>query len=206
MYKDLVIPITGTWGDSNALRIAIDLATAHGAHLTVLEMLSLPASSIGAWAPVPDPTSGEVYARLQVKSQDNVAKLKSRFEKESISHEVEVIETLVEPARMAARRTHGADLAVVAGSLGDTIETATARAYFGSLLLESGRPVLVVPPRTKAPIPPRRAVVAWKPTPESARALHDAIPLLKSADAVDLVTVDESGDQDKSEQRSQVGS
>lgn len=92
MYKDLVIPITGTWGDSNALRIAIDLATAHGAHLTVLEMLSLPASSIGAWAPVPDPTSGEVYARLQVKSQDNVAKLKSRFEKESISHEVEVIE------------------------------------------------------------------------------------------------------------------
>ncbi|MEO6137551.1 MAG: universal stress protein, partial [Luteimonas sp.] len=52
---------------------------------------------------------------------------------------------------------------------------------------ESGRPVLVVPTRCKLPMPPRRIVAAWKPSRESTRAFHDALPLFRTADVVDIV-------------------
>lgn len=35
------------------------------------------------------------------------------------------------------------------------------RACFGSLRLESGRPMLVVPPGRKTPMLPKRVVMAW---------------------------------------------
>jgi nucleotide-binding universal stress UspA family protein len=38
--------------------------------------------------------------------------------------------------------------------------------------------------------PASHAVVAWQPTRESTRALHDALPLLRAARTVDVVTVD----------------
>lgn len=195
MYKDLVVPITGTPGDMDALNIAIDLAASHGAHLTVLEMLNLPTPMLGPWGMVPDVAMSDVYDKLRSQAKTNVARLESRLEKESISSEVRLVETLAEPARMAAHRAHHADLAVVAGSIGDTIEAETTHAYFGSLLLESGRPVLVVPPRCKVPMPPKRVVMAWRPTSEAARALHDALPLLTGAEAVDLLLVDTTDEQ-----------
>ncbi len=61
-------------------------------------------------------------------------------------------------------------------------------ALIESLLLESGRPILIAPPQ-----PPQRIdgtmVVAWKETAESARALAFALPLLKQARKVILVNV-----------------
>lgn len=190
MYKDLVVPITGTPGDMDALNAAIGLATSHGAHLTVLEMVNLPKPVMSPWGITPDVAIVDVYNELRSQAQARVARLRAQLENESISSEVGLIETLAEPARTAAHHAHHADLTVVAGSIGDTLESETTHAYFGSLLLESGRPVLVVPPGCKALMPPERVVVAWRPTPEAARALHDALPLLMGADVVDLLMVD----------------
>ena len=195
MYKDLVVPITGTPGDMDALNIAIDLAACHDAHLTVLEMVHLPTPMLGPWGMVPDVAMSDVYGRLRAQAESNVAKLEARLEKESISFEVGMLETLAEPARMAAHRAHHADLAVVAGSIGNTIEAETTHAYFGSLLLESGRPVMMVPPRCNTPMPPKRVVMAWRATSEAARAVHDALPLLTGAEMVDLLLVDTSDDE-----------
>ncbi|MFE1600270.1 universal stress protein [Methylobacterium sp. ID0610] len=53
----------------------------------------------------------------------------------------------------------------------------------GPLLMEAGRPVLVVPPglvRLRA----ERAVVAWKDAPEARRAVLAALPLLQKAEEV----------------------
>ncbi|MCX7364208.1 MAG: universal stress protein [Alphaproteobacteria bacterium] len=58
------------------------------------------------------------------------------------------------------------------------------------LLLESGRPILVAPPISR---PDRSgvAVVGWKETPASARALTAALPLLATCERVVVVAVDE---------------
>lgn len=55
------------------------------------------------------------------------------------------------------------------------------------ILLQSGRPVLVVPSGGHFADVGRRAVVAWTATREAARAVNDAIPLVRDAELVHVV-------------------
>lgn len=58
-----------------------------------------------------------------------------------------------------------------------------------SLVLSSGRPIIVFPPRgTVSRV--RRILVAWNTTRESIRAVADALPLLVKAEAVEVLVVD----------------
>lgn len=194
MYKDIVIPITGNPGDSYALNMALDLASSHEAHLTVMEMVNLPMPGTVPWGLMPDPSTSEIYGQLREQGQANVAKLKQRLEKEITSSEVRLVEAFFsEPSQLAAHYAHYADLTVIAGSMGDSREGDILRSYFGSLLIDSGRPVLVIPQGCKGPMPPKRIVVAWRPTGECARAVHDALPLLVTAESVELIVVDPVG-------------
>jgi nucleotide-binding universal stress UspA family protein len=194
MFKDIVIPITGTSGDSYALNIALDLASAHGAHLTVMEIVNLPLPVTGPWGLMPDISLNDVYQELREKGQANVVALRTRLEKETVSTEVRLVESLLSaPHQLVTHYAHYADLAVISGAMGDSAEGDLSRTYFGSLLIDSGRPVLVVPPRCKAPMPARKIVAAWRPTRECARAFHDALPLLAAAESVELLVVDPVG-------------
>jgi len=81
-----------------------------------------------------------------------------------------------------------ADLVVIARpeSAG---QTAGPPGLAESLVLSSGRPIIVLPPRgTVSRI--RRILVAWNATRESIRAAADALPLLVKAEAVEVLVVD----------------
>jgi nucleotide-binding universal stress UspA family protein len=81
-----------------------------------------------------------------------------------------------------------ADLVVIARpeSAG---ETAAPPGLAESLVLSSGRPIIVFPPRgTVSQV--RRILVAWSATRESIRAVADALPLLARAKAVEVLVVD----------------
>ena len=58
-----------------------------------------------------------------------------------------------------------------------------------SLVLSSGRPIIVFPPRGTASRV-RRILVAWNATRESIRAVADALPLLVKAEAVEVLVVE----------------
>jgi nucleotide-binding universal stress UspA family protein len=91
------------------------------------------------------------------------------------------------PIPTLARIARGADLIVAGGvPLGErdvytSVDTA-------ELVLLSGRPVLVAPPAA-GPLRGDAVVVAWKDTREARRALADALPFLKAADAVVVLEV-----------------
>lgn len=59
-----------------------------------------------------------------------------------------------------------------------------------ALLFESGRPVLFVPFAGEKSVDTNHAVIAWNGSRESARAVFDAMPLLKAAGKVDLLLID----------------
>ncbi|MDR3500162.1 MAG: universal stress protein [Parvibaculum sp.] len=63
----------------------------------------------------------------------------------------------------------------------------------GAMLVGSGRPVLLAPPKAPARIDGTIAV-AWKDTPEAARALTAAMPLLARAKQVVLINIAEHED------------
>ncbi|WP_407530518.1 universal stress protein [Methylobacterium oryzisoli] len=62
-----------------------------------------------------------------------------------------------------------------------------------ALLVGSGRPLLVVPPSATA-CRAERIVIAWDASSRASRAVHDALPFLRAAEAVQIVAV--SGEKD----------
>jgi nucleotide-binding universal stress UspA family protein len=90
------------------------------------------------------------------------------------------------PYRAVVRHAFAADLLILGQQApGSRIEGSVPRAFVGSVLMDSGRPALIVP---YIGTPARRdvAMVAWKDTRESARALTAAIPFLQRASRVYL--------------------
>jgi nucleotide-binding universal stress UspA family protein len=77
-----------------------------------------------------------------------------------------------------------ADLVVIARP-GDADQTTLAE----SLVLSSGRPIVLFPPSATASRL-RRILIAWNAVRESIRAVADALPLLSRAEAVEILIVD----------------
>lgn len=196
MYKDLMVPMTGGVGDADALDFAIALAGSHGAHLSALEMIDLPMPITHPWGMIPD-TTAVIHASLHERGEANLARLRERLAREPIPSQARLVEALYSEApRLAARQAFDADLTVVAGAIGDTIESVVPRAYFVALLLESGRPVVVVPPRCAVEMPIKRVTIGWRTSRETTRAVHDALPVLKTAERVDVLSIGADGAQD----------
>jgi nucleotide-binding universal stress UspA family protein len=68
-------------------------------------------------------------------------------------------------------------------------QTASPSGLAESLVLSSGRPIILFPPRSTVSRV-RRIVVGWNATRESIRAVADALPLLVNAAAVEVLVVD----------------
>lgn len=194
MIKDLLVPITNTAGDASALDMAIALAARESAHLSVLEVFNLPMPAPSPWGLLPDLAMSDIYATLRAKAEKDATVWRARLAQESISSEVRVAESLfVEPPRTAALHAGYSDVTVMTAASGAASDETVILRFFAALLLESGRPVLVVPARFKSQRQAKRVVVAWKPTREATRALHDALPLLRMAESIDVLEVGAAG-------------
>jgi nucleotide-binding universal stress UspA family protein len=98
------------------------------------------------------------------------------------------------PARYVARESRAADLVIVGGD-GNAVLDPFAIAGPSDLVLQAGRPLLVVPSSVKW-LDLRRALVAWKDCSEARRAVADALPLLAKAREVTVAGIaEEEGTQ-----------
>ena len=63
-----------------------------------------------------------------------------------------------------------------------------------AVLFGSGRPMLMIPYITHAPIKTDRVLICWDGGVPATRAVHDAMPFLRKAKTIDIVTVNEKED------------
>lgn len=96
------------------------------------------------------------------------------------------------PARFALAQARCADI-IVSGGQSPAFSDAFALASPKDLVMQAGRPLLVVPDKVNW-LDLRSVLVAWKDTPESRRALADALPMLRKARDVTVVEVPERDD------------
>ena len=88
-----------------------------------------------------------------------------------------------------------ADL-VVLGQYDDTSRDAgTSAGFVPSVIIESGKPALVVPNVARCGPEFGTVLVAWKETREAARALAAAMPFLQKADIVHVAVDDDTDDE-----------
>jgi nucleotide-binding universal stress UspA family protein len=87
--------------------------------------------------------------------------------------------------------TYGLTSDLAVASRGVPGSDATARATLETLLLETGRPLLIPGFVPLAPDFADRITVAWKPTTQAARAVASAMPFLARAREITVLTVEE---------------
>jgi nucleotide-binding universal stress UspA family protein len=93
------------------------------------------------------------------------------------------------PVTHCVTLARAADLVVLGRHGADDAPPRLADVPPGPVLMEAGRPVLVVPPDVDH-LKGSRVVVAWKDGPGSRRAVSAAMPFLIGADQVHVATVD----------------
>ncbi|MCP3406530.1 universal stress protein [Bradyrhizobium sp. CCGB01] len=96
------------------------------------------------------------------------------------------------PARFVSAQARCADL-LVSGGQSPAFSDAFALASPKDLVMQAGRPLLVVPDKANW-LDLRSVLVAWKDSPESRRAVADALPMLHKARDVTIVEIPEPGD------------
>lgn len=75
----------------------------------------------------------------------------------------------------------------------EPVSLAVDRGLIESVLMESGRPLIVVPPGREV-FSGDRIIVAWDGSAKAARTLNDALPFLRAAAQVELVSI--TGEKD----------
>jgi nucleotide-binding universal stress UspA family protein len=101
--------------------------------------------------------------------------------------------TYQELADYIAGESRSADFIVTAPDIGGLLLGETRRTSIGDLVMDAGRPVIIVPPDT-AECRLGHVVVAWKDSRSSRRAVSDALPLLRHAARVTVAEVTREAD------------
>jgi nucleotide-binding universal stress UspA family protein len=183
-------------GPGIAADYALALAAQHEAHVR--------AYAFGFWA-VPATAFADVPAGLiedqQREAETRAAAVRAGFEEAArragVSFESHVL--IGDSALAANALAVGArvsDLAVIAQDEPDSSGLRTV--LIEAALFDGGRPVLIVPYIQRGEPAFRRVMIAWDYSRAAARALHDALPLLRKADVVEVVMVEKrrAADQD----------
>lgn len=189
--KDILVHLDASERSDVRLRLAVDLARRHEAHLTGLYVvdLVLPVGFGGSFGDG-GVGIGPILDRLREEALAGAATAEARFRdtmrREGISGEWRAAEGIT--AELVALHGRYADLVVV-GQEDPEGEQPAAGVIIERVLFSSGRPVLIVPFAGRFETLGRRVLIGWNASRESTRAVHDALPLLARAEAATVFSV-----------------
>ena len=196
MIKDILVFVQAGVGRSLQIEAAVALAKAHSAALSGLCAIDLPSVPAFAEAPIGMEIIQEEMAARRGAAKQLEARLLSAARQAGVAAEWRAVEG--EPVSVALQHGRTADLVVLAQADPDA---GGEQNRLEELALTLGRPALVVPYVGAPASIGRHAIVAWSATREAARAAHDALPLLRSAQSTSVVGVDLDGAQRASLER-----
>lgn len=187
-YKTILAILDSTKNTAQVTNFAIALARKHEAHLIGLHAEAVSSVPIVAPMEIPDPVTLQALQDMaHAETRDIETGFCQLAEREGISCEWRSFITTAGYATSSISETvRSADL-VIAGQP-DPDSTGNSRADLEQILFDAGRPVMIVPYIYREPQPIRRALIAWNGSREAARAVFDALPLLKAATEVEILT------------------
>ncbi|MDO9500832.1 universal stress protein [Falsiroseomonas sp.] len=188
--QDLLVHLDGTEAAAKRLDFAAALAARHDAHLIGLHAVeaSLP---IGLTGNLASATLGELAERVRAEVAVSATRSRTAFEeklrRDGLRGEWRETDTL--PAEMVVLHARYADMTVLGQPDPANPDVRLDEAILEQALFQSGRPVLMVPYAGHFRKAPERVLVAWKAGREAARAVHDAMPLLRAAREVKVLAI-----------------
>ncbi|MCQ0987273.1 universal stress protein [Jiella marina] len=193
---DLTVIVSGAKKDRGAVAYAEAIATAFDAHLDVLYTNHVPTPILPS-APGAEVLAAELARNSHETGDKTEAALRDAFGALSASWELRRVDGAVAALRQAiVRQAAISDLVIESKA---AVVEAGDMELFEAVIFEAGAAIVLVPDSQSAKSQlPSNVLVAYRETPECAHAIAAALPLLRRADTVYLVSVAESG---SSEQR-----
>lgn len=208
MFKYVLVPATGAETDIPVFRAAVAMARLNEAHLVFLhvridtERVSLPMASADYGG------GNELGEFIEVLEQEATARhdrAKDRVHSFCASENIAMSSTAVDGALTAewcAETGEERDWLVTYGRAADLLvlgrrgeDKGLAMDVLDATLMETGRPLLIVPAHPPAQIG-QTIAIAWKETAEAAGAVGAALPLLPHAKRVVILSVTEGTNTD----------
>ena len=177
------------------LDIALALANQHRAHLTGLHVMPLPLMPIYGDMPIPETIEKMQRLELEDAARRAAAVFAERAGRATASTEWRVAEGDI--ARVASEHARYADLIVLPQGMDLGFASADLARLPEELALGVGRPVLVISRYGSFPKVGGRVLVAWNGSREATRAVHDALPFLRRAEQVTVLSTDPDADAER---------
>ena len=219
MIKYILVSATGGEGDDIVFAAALKIARPFGAHMEFLHarldvtevLVSMATGGMGLGAGAMDQVTID-----RMEADATVLQTTAQLSVETFCAANDIRFGAIEPeegvtanftaevgsvSRWIAEHGRFADIIVVGGPQPGRD---AAREAQEAALMESGRPTLIVP----ATVPETllgTIVIAWKDTPEAARAIGAAMPLLDRAAGVVVISVDEQAESAATDTADQLG-
>ncbi|PJI39542.1 universal stress protein [Ferrovibrio sp.] len=197
-YCDILLHLTADKRSREKAATALALAKRFDARLQAIYTLPFPSQLYYMSEYVPP----SVIDQQIEEAREEAEKVRNQFEQDARSAGVAADWAVTEQSPIAALRQLGTtcDIVVVGQSDPDRDRTVNAGldALPADLALALGRPVLVVPYIGHYPQAGSTVMVAWNGSREAARAVHDALPLLKTAKSVIILCIDPDAAQTES--------
>lgn len=183
--------------DETLLPLAFSVARRFGAHLEVFHAGVDPREAIAfAGEGMTAAMIEQVMAAAEKEGNARGEIARALYERARGSSGAGVSSSFVEKAgpedELMAERGRLADLIVIRRPSVSDSGAAEISATVESCLRETGRPVLILPPDAASADFGRRCVIAWNGSVEGGRAVKAAIPVLKTASEVLVLTADEA--------------
>lgn len=193
-YKDILVHLDGTSRSDLRLSIAATLAARHGAHLAGLYLMEMPslAMFMGDTSVFDMRLADDIIRQGREHALTVSRTVQGRFEEalknNAIEGEWRCVDGLA--AETVAIHARYADLTIVGQGDPEHFAAPGDSHIPETVILDSGRPVLVIPYFGAVKPIGNTVLVGWKSGREAARAVNDALPILSHAKSVTVLAID----------------
>ncbi|WP_305824733.1 universal stress protein [Massilia brevitalea] len=202
VYRTILVHVDLSRHAPARYRMAAAIAAAHGAHLLGVAMTGISRAVFpkGFDAP-PGSLSASHFAPLVEQARRALDEYRSAMRDTAANYDTRLVHDMADDG--LARMARFADLVVASQDDPDEALTDGALDLPEYLILNSSRPVLVVPRTDPAPDPAPSVLLAWDGSKEAAFATSAALPLLRHARAVTVARLCGDGEAERDYTREQ---
>lgn len=186
-YKSILVYLDNSPRCATRLSLAMDLARAHQAHLIGVSVVN----TLQAMPVMFGEVSAAVLEKQAEIAEQAAAEADEIFSKQTANSGLEAELRRYEGviSDVVAMNARYADLTVLGQAALDTKDASAADYLPEQIVLQAGRPVLVVPDVGKDFSIGKHVLVSWNASREATRAVYDAMPILRQAEKVSILSV-----------------
>ena len=187
MIKTIMVPICHEQSSDVRIEFAIQLANKFDAHIKALHVI-IPPEIIAGSMSVESAYVVSIYKSFEETTEEKAQELKLKYENILTNAGVRFDWCQERGDLLKVMYTHAraADLTIMSQrieSVDDTFD------HMNDFIIGNGMPVMVVPNEAGQDFEGSNILVAWNGSRECAKATHAALPFLRLADKVTVVTI-----------------